>query len=121
MRPLLRAFVHHLKWWVRCDAFFLHLRHHLAAFFASNWMIVRVLGSLAQADLQAGKLWQLRVLDDILAPRRRLLQRSRQIAMAENCEARPDPACVLALGNAYLAYGELHAGMQKQHSARPQA
>lgn len=65
MRALLRPIVHLLRWPVRITAFVVHLMHHLAAFFAWIWMLVHVVASMAQAGLQAGKLWEMRVLEEI--------------------------------------------------------
>lgn len=65
MRHIIRPFAHHLKWPIRLVAFTVHLMHHLAAFFAWAWMLVHMAGTLAQAGLQAGKLWETQVLSDI--------------------------------------------------------
>ena len=64
MRALLRPFGHLFRWPVRISVFLVHLLHHLAAFFARIWMLVHVAGAVAQAGLQAGRLWEARVLTD---------------------------------------------------------
>ena len=46
-------------------AFIVHLMHQLAAFFAWIWMFVHMIGTLPQAGLQATKIWEIKVLDDI--------------------------------------------------------
>ena len=65
MRLLLRPFGHLFRWPVRISVFVVHLTHHLAAFFAWIWMLVHVVGAVAQAGLQAGRLWETRVLTDV--------------------------------------------------------
>lgn len=39
--------------------------HHLAAFFACAWMLVHAAGTLAQAGLHAGEIWESGVLADL--------------------------------------------------------
>ena len=56
MRALLQPIVHVLKWPVRIAVFLGHLMHQTAAFFAWIWMMVHVVGTMAQAGLQANKL-----------------------------------------------------------------
>lgn len=65
MRHIIRPYAHHFKWPIRIAAFIVHLMHHLAAFFAWAWMLVHVTGTLAQAGLHAGKIWELGVLAQI--------------------------------------------------------
>jgi hypothetical protein len=39
--------------------------HHLAAFFACAWMLVHAAGTLAQAGLHVGEIWESGVLADL--------------------------------------------------------
>src|SRR6516225_6920675 len=65
MRLLLRPLGHLFRRPVRISVFVVHLTHHLAAFFAWIWMLVHVVGAVAQAGLQAGRLSETRVLTDV--------------------------------------------------------
>jgi hypothetical protein len=65
MRRMLRPMAGHLKWPMRIGVFVAHFMHQTAAFFAWVWMSVHVVGTVAQAGLQANRLWEMRVLDDI--------------------------------------------------------
>jgi hypothetical protein len=65
MRHIIRPYDHHLKWPIRIAALTIHLMHHLAAFFACAWMLVDAAGTLAQAGLHVGEIWESGVLADL--------------------------------------------------------
>lgn len=65
MRHIIRPIAHHLKWPIRIAAFIVHLMHHLAAFFAWGWMLIHIVGTLAQAGLHAGTIWETGVVAQI--------------------------------------------------------
>ena len=118
MRLMLRPFVHLLRWPVRIGAFFLHLMHHLAAFFAWIWMLVHVVCSVAQAGLQAGKLWGMRVLEDIWHQGVLYFTLAGGLEWQKIAGLALIPACALALRNAYLAYEQLHAWVHEHRAAQ---
>lgn len=117
MRSMFRPYVHHMKWPIRLAAFIVHLMHQLAAFFAWIWMFVHMIGTLAQAGLQANKIWEMRVLDDIWAQGVRYFssvgggwQKILAIALI--------PAFLVALRNAYATYDQFRAWVHDHKSAQ---
>jgi hypothetical protein len=102
---------------VRLGVFVVHLAHHLAGFFAWIWMTVHVVGSVAQAGLQAGKLWEMRVLDDIWRDGIQYFSAAGGVGWQKIAGLALVPACVLAIRNAYLAYEQLHAWVHDHRAA----
>ena len=109
LRALLRPVVHLLKWPVRVGAFLLHLMHHTAAFFAWIWMIVHVVGTTAQAGIQASKLWEMRVLDDIWRDGVAYFSMAGGIGWEKLLGLALIPAVLVALRNSYVAYEQFRA------------
>lgn len=109
MRKLLQPIIHLMKWPVRLGAFIVHLMHHLAAFFAWIWMAIHVVGSLAQAGLQAGKLWETRLIEEVWRDGLAYFTAAGGVGWQKIFALALIPACVVAVRNAYLAYEQLHA------------
>jgi hypothetical protein len=108
MRLLLRPFGQLFRWPVRISVFLVHLMHHLAAFFAWIWMLVHVVGTVAQAGLQAGRLWETRVLTDIREQSTRYFSAAGGLGWQKILGLALVPALLLALRNAYLAYEQFN-------------
>jgi len=117
MRTLLRPISHLLRWPVRISVFLVHLMHHLAAFFAWIWMLVHVVGTMAQAGLQAGKLWETRVLEDIWGQGLAYFSGAGGLGWQKIFALALVPALLLALRNAYLAYESFHAWVHEHKGA----
>lgn len=121
MRHIIRPFVHHLKWPIRIAAFIVHLMHHLAAFFAWAWMLVHIAGTLAQAGLHAGKLWETLVLTDIWRDGLSYFSTAGGVEWHKVLALAVVPAFLVAVRNAYAAYDQfrawVHAHHNSQHSA----
>jgi hypothetical protein len=118
MRALLRPFAHHLRWPVRIGVFFVHLLHHLAAFFAWIWMMVHVAGTAAQAGLQASKLWETRVLGDIWGQGLQYFSVAGGFGWQKILALALIPASLVALRNAYRAYEQFHYWVHEHGSHR---
>jgi hypothetical protein len=104
MRSMLRPLAGHLKWPMRIGAFVAHFMHHTAAFFAWVWMSVHVVGTVAQAGLQANKLWEMRVLDDIWREGIGYFATAGGSGWQKILGIALIPAVLVALRNAYLSY-----------------
>jgi hypothetical protein len=118
MRTLLRPFIHHLRWPVRVAVFAAHLMHHLAAFFAWIWMMVHVAGSVATAGIQAGRLWEMKVIDEIWKSGLQYFSLAGGLGWQKIMGLALVPACLLAFRNAYLAYEQLRHWVH-DHKATP--
>ena len=118
MRALLRPFILHLRWPIRIAVFIAHLMHHLAAFFAWIWMLVHVVGSMATAGLQASKLWEMRVVEDVWRDGIQYFSLAGGVGWQKILGLALIPACLLAFRNAYLAYEQLHAWVHEHKAAR---
>jgi hypothetical protein len=118
MRLLLRPFGHLFRWPLRISVFLVRFMHHLAAFFAWIWMFVHVIGTMAQAGLQAGRLWETRVLMDIWEQGTRYFSDAGGLGWQKILAFALIPALLLALRNAYLAYEQFHAWL---HHGAPQS
>ena len=120
MRALLRPIVHLLKWPVRVGVFLGHLMHQTAAFFAWIWMFVHVVGTVAQAGLQANKLWELRVLEDIWREGMSYFSSAGGLEWQKILAVALIPAVVVALRNAYVAYEQLRSWVHDhRHPSAP--
>ena len=108
MRLLLRPFGHLFRWPVRISVFVVHRMHHLAAFFAWIWMLVHVVGAVAQAGLQAGRLSETRVLTDVGEQGTRYFSVAGGLGWQKILGLAFVPA-LLALRNAYQAYEQFNA------------
>jgi hypothetical protein len=104
---------------VRITAFLVHLMHHLAAFFAWIWMLVHVVASMAQAGLQAGKLWEMRVLEDVWRQGVSYFSLAGGLEWQKILGLALIPAVLLALRNSYLAYEQLHAWVHEHRHVEP--
>jgi hypothetical protein len=116
MRALFQPLVHHLKWPVRIGAFIVHFLHHLGAFFAWIWMLVHMIGSLAQAGLQVSKVWEMRLFEDFWKEGLRYFSSAGGIEWHKIFGFALIPACLVALRNSYLTY-EQFRGWVKDHKA----
>ena len=105
MRPLVGA----MKWPVRVTAFVAHLMHQTAAFFAWIWMFVHVIGTAAQAGLQASKLWEMRVLEDIWQQGVGYFSSAGGASWQKILGVALIPAVIVALRNAYVTYEQFRA------------
>ena len=122
MRDFLRPIVHLLKWPVRIGAFLGHLMHQTAAFFAWIWMLVHVVGTLAQAGLQANKLWELRVLEDIWREGMSYFSMAGGLGWQKILGLALIPAVLVAVRNAYVAYEQLRAWVHDhRHASQPRS
>lgn len=121
MRALLKPVVHLLKWPVRAGAFVVGFMHHLAAFFAWIWMGVHVVGTLAQAGLQAGRLWETRILEDVWRDGLAYFTAAGGLEWKKIAALALVPACAVALRNAWAAYEQLHAWVHehRHHASQP--
>jgi hypothetical protein len=117
MRVLLRPFAHRLRWPVRIGVFVIHLMHHLAAFFAWMWMLIHVVGSMATAGLQASKLWEMRVVEDIWRQGMQYFSLAGGLEWQKILGLALIPACLLAMRNAYNAYEQFHAWVHEHKGA----
>jgi hypothetical protein len=104
MRKMLRPLVGHLKWPMRIGAFVAHLMHQTAAFFAWVWMSVHVVGTVAQAGLQANRLFEMKVLDDIWREGIGYFAIAGGTGWQKILGIALIPAVIVALRNAYLSY-----------------
>ena len=109
LRSALRPLIGFLKWPVRIAVFLAHLMHQTAAFFAWIWMIVHLAGTAAQAGLQANKLWEMRVLDDIWRDGIGYFSMAGGADWQKILGVALIPAVLVALRNAYVAYEQLRA------------
>ena len=117
MRLLLRPFGHLSRWPVRISVFFVHLMQHLAAFFASICMLAHVVGAVAQAGLQAGRLWETRVLTDVWEQGTRYFSVAGGLGRQKILGLALVPAPLLAPRNAHLAYEQFN----RLHQDAPQS
>lgn len=115
MRRIIRPFAHHLKWPIRLVAFTVHLMHHLAAFFAWAWMLVHMAGTLAQAGLQAGKLWETQVLSDIWRDGVSYFTTAGGLEWQKALALAVVPAFLVALRNAWATYEQFRAWVHDHH------
>ena len=113
MRLLLRPLGHLFRRPVRISVFVVHLTHHLAAFFAWIWMLVHVVGAVAQAGLQAGRLWETRVLTDVWEQGTRYFSVAGGLGWQKILGLAFVPALLLALRNAYQAYEQFNAWLHQ--------
>lgn len=121
MRYVIRPFAHHLKWPIRILAFVVHLMHHLAAFFAWAWMLVHIAGTLAQAGLHAGKLWETQVLSEIWRDGVSYFTTAGGMEWQKVLALAVVPAFVVALRNAWAAYEQFRAWVHDHHHPHPHA
>lgn len=122
MRALLRPLAGFLRWPIRVGAFLLHLMHHLAAFFAWIWMAVHVVGAVATAGLQANKLWEARVLEEIWKEGIQYFSAAGGLGWQKILAVALIPALLVAVKNAYDAYEVFHAWVHEhRHHAEPHA
>lgn len=120
MRHIIRPFAHHLKWPIRVLAFVLHLMHHLAAFFAWAWMLVHIAGTLAQAGLHAGKLWETQVLSEIWRDGVSYFTTAGGLEWQKVLALAVVPAFLVALRNAFAAYEQFRDWVHDhRHPSRP--
>jgi hypothetical protein len=117
MRAFFRPFVHVLKWPVRIGVFVIQLLHHMAAFFAWIWMFVNVIGALAQAGLQANKLWELRVIEDIWKEGMHYFSMAGGVQWQKILALALIPACILAWRNAYATFEQFHGWVHEHRHA----
>jgi hypothetical protein len=118
MRAHLRPFVHHLRWPVRIAAFVAHFMHHLAAFFAWIWMLGHVTGSVATAGIQAGRLWEMKVIEEIWKGGMQYFSLAGGVGWQKIVGLALIPAYLLAFRNAYRAYEQLRAWVHDHKATR---
>jgi hypothetical protein len=118
MRALFRPLVHHLKWPVRVGAFIVQFLHHLAAFFAWIWMLVHMIGALAQAGLQASKIWEMRLIENVWNEGLRYFSTAGGIEWHKILGFALIPACVVALRNSYQAYEQFRHWVKDHRAAQ---
>lgn len=121
MRALLRPVLHVLKWPIRIGVFAGHLMHQTAAFFAWIWMLVHVAGTMAQAGIQASKLWEMRVLEEVWRDGLGYFSAAGGVGWQKMLGLALIPAVIVALRNAYVAFEQLHAWVHEHRHHHPPA
>lgn len=118
MRSMMKPIVGAMRWPVRVGAFVAHLMHQTAAFFAWVWMIVHVVGTAAQAGLQASRLWEMRVLEDIWREGVSYFTLAGGASWQKILGIALIPAVIVAVRNAYVTY-EQFRGWALAHKHAP--
>lgn len=121
MRQIMMPMVRHMKWPVRIAAFFVHLAHHTAAFFAWIWMLVNVVGTAAQAGLQANRLWETNLLMDVWREGLAYFTNAGGAGWQKLVAVALIPASVVAARNAVTAYDQFKRWAQGERPEKVRA